>query len=168
MAYVDWDNSQKATLVKFVECDVDLTVSFAGISLTSNADGATYQWFDCNAFATIPGQTGQSFIPTANGSYAVIVSDGLCSDTSTCTNFTLGVEDAAEYAIHLYPNPTSDVLTIDAAERVLGYHIYNVQGAEVLRGSEHTIPVAHLADGLYFIEINTATDLVRRRFVKKQ
>lgn len=44
---------------------------------------------DCNAsFAQIAGITNQTFSATSNGSYAVIVSDDICTETSSCLNVT--------------------------------------------------------------------------------
>ncbi len=47
-------------------------------------NNASYQWLDCGTGAIIPGATLPSFTPVASGSYAVIVDDGECADTSHC------------------------------------------------------------------------------------
>ena len=69
-------------------------LSPANIVVTSNPSNAltvqsptgTYQWIDCQTNLPIVGETNQTFAPTQTGSYAVIVSNGNCADTSTCTN----------------------------------------------------------------------------------
>jgi hypothetical protein len=63
---------------------VNTTVTQTGSVLTANATGATYQWVDCNGFTPLAGQTYQSFTATSPGSYAVIVTQNDCADTSTC------------------------------------------------------------------------------------
>ena len=66
---------------------VDTSVSLVGVTLTAATGGATYQWIDCdNGSLPIAGATGQSFMPSANGNYAVIVTVNGCSDTSGVQN----------------------------------------------------------------------------------
>ena len=57
-------------------------------SLFANASTGL-QWIDCNNGQPVAGATSQSFAATTPGTYAVIVTDGACSDTSEC--FELGV-----------------------------------------------------------------------------
>ncbi len=78
-------------------------------ALTALANGATYQWVDCNnGFAPISGETNQSYNAGANGSYAVIVTAGSCTDTSACVSvISVGIEkDITEAEISIYPNPS--------------------------------------------------------------
>ncbi len=63
---------------------VNTAVNQVGTTLTASASGAGYQWMDCHGNAIIPGQTAQSYTPSVSGSYAVIVTQGSCSDTSAC------------------------------------------------------------------------------------
>ena len=95
---------------------VDVGITVSGVTLTANATGATYQWVDCNdSYAPVSGETNQDFTPTANGNYAVIVTDGSCSDTSACQVVTeVGIgEGYSKSAIHLFPNPTAGSVTIE-------------------------------------------------------
>jgi len=63
---------------------VNTIVTQAGYTLTANANGAGYVWINCNGNIPVPGQTSQSFTVTATGSYAVIVTQNACTDTSNC------------------------------------------------------------------------------------
>jgi hypothetical protein len=66
-------------------CNVDVTTTTTDFTIEANAVGLTYQWVDCDDnFAVIANETNQSFTATVNGNYAVIVTDGACSDTSAC------------------------------------------------------------------------------------
>ncbi|MEI6123508.1 MAG: T9SS type A sorting domain-containing protein [Bacteroidota bacterium] len=65
---------------------VNATVTQVGATLTAAASGAGYQWLNCIGFAIIPGQISQSYLATVSGSYAVIVSQNGCSDTSDCSS----------------------------------------------------------------------------------
>lgn len=92
---------------------IDITTTLNGNVLSSNENGATYQWIDClNGNAPVVGETNQSFTPQVNGDYAVIVTVGPCSDTSSCTNVITGIDAAEETAFTLFPNPTNGVITI--------------------------------------------------------
>lgn len=107
------------TLPNYAGCDsvitINLTVNSAnttvtqgGYVLTASASGAAYQWIDCINNQPISGETGQSFTATANGSFAVIVTENGCTDTSSCyTIADMGVNDASLQKITAYPNPTN-------------------------------------------------------------
>lgn len=96
--------------------EVDTSIAQNANELTANATGAAYQWIDCqNGNAPISGATNQSFTPTVNGSYAVIVSENGCTDTSSCyTISTIGMDESDYFSdIKIYPNPAQDKLFID-------------------------------------------------------
>lgn len=63
---------------------VDISVTQNGMTLTSNANPATWIWINCSTNLPVPGQTAQSFTASVAGNYAVIVSQNGCSDTSSC------------------------------------------------------------------------------------
>ena len=68
---------------------VDVSVTVSESVITANMSGAIYQWVDCdNSYATIAGETSQNFTALSNGSYAVKVTMGSCSDTSLSTQIT--------------------------------------------------------------------------------
>lgn len=94
---------------------VNTGVSVNSTTLTANATGAQYQWLDCNNnFAVIPGASSQSYNATANGSYAVAVTENGCTDTSACQNITsVGILSwNLSESIKVYPNPTKDFVEI--------------------------------------------------------
>ena len=93
----------------------DLGVSQSSNILTSNETNATYQWIDCIDNTIIPGATNQTYAATSNGNYAVILNDGICSDTSACFNVTsIGIiENDFGDGLILFPNPTDGEFSID-------------------------------------------------------
>lgn len=102
------------TSVNVQQTNVINTVAVNGITLTSNQSGATYQWINCNGNTPISGATSQNFTPTANGQYAVIVTRAGCTATSSCVTVnSVGIEDLDAANIKLYPNPVSNILTVD-------------------------------------------------------
>jgi hypothetical protein len=146
----------------------DLTLTFVDTNVTL-VDGlftavgtGTYQWLDCaNGYQAIPGETNQTFIPTINGNYAVEVTNGACSDTSSCTV----VDDVSIYEIpvaywnNIYPNPTNGELTITFVntQDVIQIEVMNVAGQIV--SSERFTDTDKInmnltgADGVYFIHL---------------
>jgi hypothetical protein len=146
--------------------DVDETVSQNGIVLTANNSLGTYQWIDCDSNnAPINGETNQSFTPTADGNYAVIVTENNCSDTSDCINVTgVGIIELANAVkVSVYPNPAglqSEVISIKV-ENANHYDIVirNIAGKLIYQQKEvqtvtSTVNISEFASGTYFIEIN--------------
>jgi hypothetical protein len=82
--------------------------------IQANAVDASYQWIDCsNENLPIEGETQQTFSATANGDYAVIVTQNNCSDTSDCVNVSvLGINELTTGTLTVFPNPTNDKVTI--------------------------------------------------------
>lgn len=93
---------------------IDTGIAFTEGAATAQMDNAFYQWVDCNNnYSTISGATNQDFQPQTAGSYAVIISDGTCSDTSACV-FISGVNDLfISSFISVYPNPVTSIATIE-------------------------------------------------------
>ncbi len=110
---------------------VDTGITVNGFTLSSDASGAAYQWLDCNnAMSEIDGETNQSY--SANGSFAVEVTENGCTDTSACETIVGAsvLENSFEQAFDLYPNPTSGKLAIEfqAAPQNLRLQLYSVAG----------------------------------------
>lgn len=140
----------------------DTSISVSGVVLTANAVGATYQWVNCNNGNTpISGQTDQSFTATANGSYAVIVTQNLCSGTSTCHNITnVGIaENNFATTINIYPNPFTSQTTIEFTQEQKNttIKIVDVLGKEVkminFSGKQLIIEKGEMQTGIYFVQI---------------
>jgi hypothetical protein len=93
---------------------IDTSCNVNGITLTAGATVGSYQWVDCsNAWAPVIGQTNQSFTPTANGNYAVIITQNGCSDTSACYSITtVGLHEEVPVPV-VYPNPFTHVVNLD-------------------------------------------------------
>jgi hypothetical protein len=142
---------------------VDTAVSPNPPALVANAAGAAYQWLDCgNGHAAIAGATGQSFIATANGSYAVEVTQNGCTDTSACYNITnIGVpEDNGLPHFVLYPNPTTGLIHLALTGEDLHIEIYTMLGEKVQAfqtgEASITIDLTNHPKGVYLIRIREA------------
>jgi len=52
---------------------INTTVNQFNNSFTANETNASYQWISCNPYSILVGDTSQSYTPTTNGEYAVII-----------------------------------------------------------------------------------------------
>jgi hypothetical protein len=149
------------------------TVAGAVCTATGTTAGATFQWLDCNGMTPIAGATSINYTAIANGNYAVVLTIGSCSDTSSCVQVTgIGIEENAfASAITLYPNPSSGNFTInlgntynnvavvitDLAGRVVYTHMEN---------STNVIPVQLDAPaGAYVVTITSGENNATMRII---
>ena len=155
---------------------VNTSVTQEGNMLTAGAAGAVYQWLDCdNGHVPIAGATEQSYTPSANGSYAVAVTQGDCTDTSACYAVTtVGVNRHPKEEYEVYPNPVGDQLIFEtggedfsgqlALWNVLGEKIREITVKDVQR---LVIPVAGLRQGVYFLKVTDGEKSAVYRILKK-
>lgn len=142
----------------------DNTVNQSGEVLTAVSTTATYQWLDCNAgMAPIVGETGQVYTATANGDYAVEVTENGCVDTSACVNVNtigLGEQDLAGQ-VALFPNPANEQVTVDLSrlDGLITLEIGNAIGQVIqtmtLSNNVHTIDISELESGMYTLRVIT-------------
>jgi len=93
---------------------VDTLVSQSGNTLSSgNVSASSFQWIDCSTNNAITGETSSTFTTNTSGSYALIISESGCVDTSSCYLITsVGFEEDNLERISLFPNPVIDQLTV--------------------------------------------------------
>jgi hypothetical protein len=147
-------------------------VNIMGDTLIAVATGVSYQWIDCISNNAVVGATNQNFIPANNGSYAVILTNSGCVDTSSCINVTIvGVERSIAFgAIKAYPNPTSThfVIELPRVSTDLKLKLLDASG-RLLRSTTYesirqmNLDVEELPSGIYFIELidNKNREVVR-------
>ncbi|MCA4894889.1 MAG: T9SS type A sorting domain-containing protein [Cytophagales bacterium] len=80
-----------------------------------------------------------------------------------------GTEENDELAIQLFPNPTNNILKIEAPEQIISVSLVSTQGNKLplTRIDNTSWDVASIATGLYIAEIRTEGGLVRKRVIKK-
>jgi len=141
----------------------------------SNANGATYQWLDCNnAYSPIINATYQSFTPDKGGEYAVKVSQNGCIDTSICIMSTVGINHYIfNDGITIYPNPASDVLTFNSHSSLINsIEIYNALGEKVysdviMQKSACSINISAFAKGVYVVKVRTDKGLEVEKIINE-
>jgi hypothetical protein len=119
--YRENENQDASIRVNISSAGLDNTVNTTLGILTASQAGATYQWLDCNnSYAVIPGQTAQSFTPSANGSYAVSILYGGCIDTSACITINnVGLDENTLFHTNAYPNPAGSFIFINLQTPVM-------------------------------------------------
>ena len=173
--YTTSNNSATVTLTNAAGCDSvvtldltinsvsDNTVSQTGATLTANNSNATYQWIDCdNGNAAIGGATAQVYTATANGNYAVVLTENGCTDTSACVNVVLSsTHFLGNERIQVYPNPTTNNINIDfsSPQTDIQLRIYDALGQLVFdkRYTQRDLIQVALPQltGLYLLELQT-------------
>ncbi len=96
----------------------DTTTSLNDVTITANNINATYQWLDCNYFFVPVAGNIQSYTATQNGSYAVVLTENGCVDTSACVEITnVGiVENNFGDKFMASPIPTHGDFSIDLGD----------------------------------------------------
>lgn len=166
---------QSAFVLKLNEC-ADAGVTKTGANLSAHASGASYQWYTCNPFQAISGEINQTYIATASGDYAVVVTQNGCTDTSVCYSVIgSGLQDfSLSNAIHLYPNPVKQNLLIQSQYPLqdANIKILSITG-QVAREYNHistdkfTIDMSSFVSGNYFIEIADKKNKYVRKVFKE-
>jgi hypothetical protein len=145
---------------------LDTSITTNASTLISNAIFCTYQWIECPAMTILAGDTNKTFTPSANGSYAVIITSEGCADTSSCRNIiSTGVfsPEMTEERVIIYPNPTSNTFTIKniSSNEPLSLQIINLVGeivyTEKLSGKKEYLVDANFAKGIYFVRVKDIT-----------
>jgi hypothetical protein len=147
---------------------VDANVTQTGNTLTAVQSGANYTWVDCNnGNQPIAGANGQSYTPTANGSYAVIVEQNGCTVTSNCLAITIvGLENVKAGQFRVYPSPASTEINVEL-DKTIAIRMVDVTGKLLLElngSSIYTIDVTDLTPGMYIIE---SAEGAKAKFIKK-
>ncbi|MBI2967272.1 MAG: PKD domain-containing protein [Bacteroidetes bacterium] len=146
-------------------CDGSATANVAG-----GTSPYTYLWSGGGTTSTKTGLCA--------GNHTVTVTDANgCTATSTGTVSypTFLGEQAGDSFLNLHPNPTSGKITIELAlvkpSSLVNITVYNVLGKPVLKNERTnfkrgvlTIDFTYLPRGVYFIEVNTGSEKIIRRF----
>jgi hypothetical protein len=156
---------------------MNLNLTQAGVTLTASQAGAAYQWLNCsNNYAPIAGATSQSYTATANGSYAVRIIYGGCTDTSICKAITtVGIEENSfENEVMVFPVPFNDKLSVDLGNvyKQVSFSITDLNGRVILQEEkgntrEFECRLQDAAPGMYFLDIRSENRHFRHKIIKE-
>ena len=144
-----------------------------GGSLVADGGFASYQWYKDGVL--IPFATGSTYTPTSGGTYTVLVTDTTplhCAGMSLPyihTGVGVGGNNAGVAdAIRLYPNPSNDIVHIEAPIQV-NVLISSMEGKLLFSGKDvHEINIGAYPDGVYRVLItNKNGDYLRTDKITK-
>ncbi|NOQ71590.1 MAG: T9SS type A sorting domain-containing protein [Crocinitomix sp.] len=144
---------------------IDVSISMVDeLTLTGGDPGVettTFQWIKCDPFEVIDGATEDTYTATENGSYAIVITDGDCVDTSACMDInSVGINSYLQDLVAIYPNPTTGQFIVDAGgwantnftitiTNQVGELVYHLSTSK----SKTNIDLSHLSSGIYIIKL---------------
>ena len=171
--YTTTNNNATHTLTNTAGCDsivtldltvtnIDTTITTSGFTITSNQAGANYQWIDCNDNNSILlGEISQSYTNAPNGSYAVVITDGVCSDTSACATIVgVGFETLESASVVIYPNPNNGSFYVSKSGGTdFSLSLYSIDGRALIeriaiKEENQLINLQEIESGVYIARIN--------------
>mgnify|MGYP001942471507 CR=1 FL=1 len=152
---------------------VDTSIQITSSSIIANATDAMYNWVDCESGLTLINETDQSFTPTTNGSYALIITQNGCVDTSTCVEFNhVGLTEETNNAFSLFQN--DHVIRIEFTDQYpqIEMWISNING-QLLEKLKKTntdnceFNTEKLASGIYLLMVKSDGKISEHKFTVK-
>lgn len=89
---------------------------------------------------------------------------------SYCVKEYTSIEEVEEATLQIYPNPSSDYISISGLAIDLPYNVYDIQGKIVKNGIYNTnsnIDIQNLKTGIYVLELKGSNLNKRIKFIKK-
>jgi hypothetical protein len=133
-------------------CVVSTTAVTQNNNTLTAVANATYQWLDCNnGNQPIANATGQIFVAPNPGSYSVQITENGCTQTSACIEVLVtSVTNETISNFYIFPNPTNNIITINAHQIIKKIHVIDITGKYVLNiNNSNTADLSSIAPGLY-------------------
>lgn len=147
---------------------INVNVTLKGDTIEALNKGAKYQWINCISNSIIPGEINEYFIPTLDGNYAVIVTEGTCFDTSSCTFVSkLGIDhNNHNQKPGIAPNPFNNTLSVKGLLESDKLMLFDMHGKMINlnwtnNGIERHANTTGLPGGMYILRIEDAKGLVK-------
>lgn len=175
-AYTNVAGCDSVLVLSLIVNKPDTTVLRSGRLLSAQqTDADAYRWINCDDNSPMPGATTAQFTPVEDGTYALVVTVGGCSDTSACYQVGSGttIRMVTGNKVKLYPNPVKDMLFVEAARTLDGasLRLIDIMGKTVLlqqglRGRSFRIPTAALPPGIYMVQLAEGGTVAQAKLVK--
>ncbi|MBD3635987.1 MAG: T9SS type A sorting domain-containing protein [Crocinitomicaceae bacterium] len=153
------DDCNPASLDVF---SIDITTTSSGMLIVANNTTAdAYQWIDCaNGNQPIAGETGQTFLATGDGEYAVIIYKDDCADTSNCVVISsIGLDEKQTASVSVYPNPARNLIKIVSSTEIENIELLDMQGrvlSVVYNKENQQVDVSTLESGRYILRVQVS------------
>ncbi len=174
---VHWMTDAELDLYKVRTCryaeNPNYSVSLIADTLKADLDNKIYQWLDCSTNMAIPNATNQSFTPTSNGTYAVIITETECSDTSECITISALNTLELDQSLNVFTDPNTGIIQLNSKEiwSELSISIYDNLGKLVSINTynqssyvEFSLPTI---SGLYFLNIKKDNTTTNYKVIRK-
>jgi hypothetical protein len=130
------------------------------VLFVTDNDDYLYQWYDCIDQELIIGENNSSFSPTTNGSYACIIDNNGCLDTTECISFVSTTSEENLENFHIMPNPNDGNFVITANDiLVADISIFDKSGKKIkvnyTKQGEDYVVNNEFISGVYFVIITT-------------
>ena len=149
------------------------TGSVAHLTIVDNpADNNTYKWFKNNE--TTPFSTEKTISETVSENTDIhleTTSDKGCTANNWITiTYTVGIDEADDINVNLYPNPASRYLNVESSEGISEVIVYNAIGQQVIRRDVNAtatqLDLGALAVGNYTLQIRSLNgEQTSRKFI---
>jgi hypothetical protein len=152
---------------------LDLATTTTDFTISADYSGASYQWINCSDNLPIAGETNQTFTAAENGDYAVIITDGSCSDTSDCKTIAgVSINEINTSNVSLYPNPTNGEFYVSSISNAVSITVYSVDGKVIINSlnvnnANQLINLGNVENGVYFVEVTTDSNKETIRLIVK-
>lgn len=136
-------------------------------TLTASGTSATYTWNTSatgNSISVSPSVT-TNYTVTGTGLNTCTNKVVITQSVSLCTGINQAINTSV--ALSVFPNPSSNNLTIKTDEEIQTISIYNSIGALMQTETKNSFSVEQLASGLYILNIKTVSGTGVVRFIKE-
>ncbi|NOQ73520.1 MAG: T9SS type A sorting domain-containing protein [Crocinitomix sp.] len=163
-----------SVLCYVINLDADVVDELSGsdgaINLTVTGGTSPYV-FDWDTDGTGDFDDDEDLVALTGGTYAVVVQDdaGCTESLDVVVGSSVNVNELEKLALNIYPNPTTDLLTIEF-EGSYTYELINVNGDILFTGTakdKHTLSLEDQASGVYFIKV-TSNNITKVNKVVKE
>jgi hypothetical protein len=153
--------------------DINASIFQNGDTLFANGNG-TVQWIFCETGLPASEDNNNFFIPTLNGWYAAIITNGFCSDTTECAPVFTGINSFEnESDVRIFPNPATDQLTIqirsESPQTLI--QLRNTLGVIIkemkLSSHEYKLNLENIIPGVYLIYVIQGETIFVEKILKE-
>jgi len=173
-SYIDSVFSETTDTIYTIQLTINNLIAEASSDnnvLTANIPDSHYQWIDCNSGKRIEDAVSRTYTPNGSGSYAVIIDDGICIDTSRCVSFfpTSILTADSENGVLLFPSPIANVVNIETEFSIKTINIYHANGILWNSfGSMNSIDLSNLPTGFYLMKIQLTNNTAILKYFLKE
>ncbi len=176
-AYSEWDSTSVFGLLitPFDGAGVTTVADSCASALGSAAVFTNFGWGNSpTTYSWSTGDTTSSIFGLIEGSYAVTVTNGsgcveelLVLIDDPCT--TVGMTEQTELTFNMFPNPTTNELTITGEDANGDILIYNLVGQIVSRmnrtSTRERLDLSNLSDGQYLVSVRNEDRVVTKPLI---